>query len=374
MSAIVSSADRHAQTTATLISQAARHAVEADQTGNVNSAVVDALRLSGVITHFVDPRYGGGPGDFTSITGTISVLAHACPATAWLASVSAYNARFAGFLPEQGRHDIWGDADTALIASGLIPTGHAELTDTGSYRLSGTWRYVSGVESADWVLLVATTQPAVNPPGPYLYAVPRHQVTIRPTWNSLGMRATASHTVVVNDLEVPAHRATSHRRILAGTPSPDCPDGIAHATPLLALGGLTFLAPAYGAADELAAVLTRRTVQQAGSTSKPIPESVSLALGRATAAIDATHHLIGAITSDLDTGSGRTRAAINAQRAAYAATLLRDAMTALMPVIGTGNLAEYTDVQRLWRDVTIALSHAALDMTKATTAFIGSLK
>jgi alkylation response protein AidB-like acyl-CoA dehydrogenase len=367
-------ADRHASTTATLISQAAQHAVEADQTGNVNSAVIDALRLSDLITHFVDPRYGGGPGDFTSITRTISALAHACPATAWLASVSAYNARFAGFLPEQGRHDIWGDDNAVLIASGIVPTGHAELTATGSYRLSGTWRYVSGVESADWVLLAAAAQPAGDPPGPYLFAVPRHQVTIRSTWNSLGMRATASHTVVVDDLEVPAHRATSHRRILAGTPSPNGPDGIAHATPLLALGGLTFLAPAYGAADELTTVLTRRAVQQAGIRNKPVPESVSLALGRATAAIDAAHHLIGAITSDLDTGSGRTRAAINAQRAAYAAALLRDAMTAMMPVIGTGNLAEYTDIQRLWRDVTVAVSHAALDMTKATTAFIGSFK
>lgn len=374
MSAIILSASRHAPSMATLISQAAQHAVEADQTGNMNSAVIDALRLSDVIKHFVEPLYGGGPGDFTSITRTISDLAHACPATAWLASVSAYNARFAGFLPEQGRHDIWGDANSVFIASGLVPSGQAELTDTGSYRVSGTWRYVSGVESADWVLLVATTQPAAGPPGPYLYAVPRHQVTVQSSWNSLGMRATASHTVVANDLEVPAHRATSHRGVLAGTPSANCPDGIAHTTPLLALGGLTFLAPAYGAADELAALLTRRAVQQASSTGKPIPESVSLALGRATAAIDATHQLIGAITADLDTGSGRTRPAVNAQRAAYAATLLRDAMNTLMPIIGTGNLAEYTDIQRLWRDVTVAVSHAALDMTRATAAFIGSLK
>lgn len=374
MSAVISSKDLHAPAAATLLSQAARYAVEADQTGKVNAAVLDALRHSHVVSHFVDPRLGGGPGDFTSITRTISTLAHACPATAWLASVFAYNARFAGFLPEQGQHDIWGDGTAVFLASGLVPTGRAEPAGSGSYRLSGTWKYVSGVESADWVLLVATTQDPGSAPAPRLFAVPRHQVTIRPSWDSLGMRATASHTAVVDDLEVPAHRTASHRRILAGTPSPNGPERIPHSTPLLALGGLTFLAPAYGAADELASVLTRRAVQQASATGKPIPESAGLALGRATAAVDAVRHLTGAITTDLDAGHGRTYAAINAQRAAYAATLLRDAVTVLLPVIGTGSLAEYTDIQRLWRDVTVAISHAALDMTKATTAYIDSFK
>ncbi|TCJ89902.1 acyl-CoA dehydrogenase family protein [Nocardia alba] len=365
------STEDHTQTNTTLLDRAARHAAEADRSGYLHSTVVEALHSSAIPAHFIGPRYGGGPGDFTSITRTISDLAHACPATAWLAAVAAYNARFAGFLPQQGQDEIWGDANTALIASGLVPAGHAELTDTGDYRLSGTWKHVSGVESAQWVLLVAMTQQSTTVP--YLFAVPRRQITVRSTWNALGMRATASHTVNIDTLEVPAHRATAHLPILTGAASPSSPAGPAHSTPLMALGGLTFLAPAYGAADELARLLTRRTVGQARAADKPVPESVSLALGHAAAAIDATRQVMNAITSDLDAGSGRDRAAVNAQRAAYAATLLREAMATLLPIIGTADLAEHTDTQRLWRDVTVAVSHAALNFTKATTAYVGSI-
>ena len=96
----------------------------------------------------------------------------------------------------------------ALIANSGQP-GRL-VADGPGYRLSGRWKIVSGIESADWVALLSIVfdgdQPRMTAAGPdvRICRVPRDAVTVLDTWQVTGMRGTNSNTVVAEDVSVPA--------------------------------------------------------------------------------------------------------------------------------------------------------------------------
>jgi alkylation response protein AidB-like acyl-CoA dehydrogenase len=96
------------------------------------------------------------------------------------------------------------------------PSGEIRVVD-GGYRVSGRWANCSGCLHAQWILLGT---PPVTAGGqeiePGLVLVPVSQVKIDDTWFMSGMKGTGSHTVVADDVFVPAHRFLSTAKLVAG--------------------------------------------------------------------------------------------------------------------------------------------------------------
>ncbi|MEU6750704.1 hydrolase, partial [Spirillospora sp. NPDC046719] len=89
--------------------------------------------------------------------------------------------------------------------------------------------------------------------------------------------------------------------------------------------------------------------------------------------IEAAELLIDQVVSALDAGEGRPRAFENANRASYAASLLVEAVNALMKSAGTAAQDRSDPLQRCWRDVTVGCSHAALRPERAAPGFVEAL-
>ncbi|MGA5096490.1 hydrolase [Streptomyces lavendulocolor] len=337
---------------------AAGHAAAADAERALHREVVEALREAGFARHFVASRFGGSEGTFAELTSAVMTAGEGCAATAWCASLSAYSARFAAHLPEEGHQALWGDSPDTVVATALMPVGRAQRTD-GGWRLTGQWAYVSGVDFADWALVCAVVPGAgEGPPRMRFFALPRGTYTVRETWDSVGMRATGSHTVVVDDVRVPDHLSFDRADMLRGrNAGSDLP---AHNVPFQAVGGLTFIAPVVGAAtgalSAAAATLTGRKRNQTGE----------LKVVRASGRIDAARHLVmenaGVLDGRLFTPEHMAR---NERNATFAAELLQEAVGLLVSAAGTGGLGEGQALQRFWRDVTSATSHVALQYDTA---------
>ncbi|MCE0445489.1 hypothetical protein LT493_11975 [Streptomyces tricolor] len=125
-----------------------------------------------------------------------------------------------------------------------MPTGTAGRTKNG-YRLSGRWHYVSGIDFTDWVLLCANVPE--EDARPRFFALPRG----RSAWCSPGTASAcgppAAHTVVVDDVFVPAHLSFARSEMESGTNSwSRLP---VHNIPFQAIGATTFAVPAVGAAE-----------------------------------------------------------------------------------------------------------------------------
>ncbi|MCW2569904.1 MAG: hypothetical protein JWN54_4001 [Mycobacterium sp.] len=344
---------------------AAELAHEADHNGRLAPRLVQEIATAGFPRHFVPTRWGGAEASFAELTDAVAQVGEGCASAAWCAAMFAYTARFAAHLPLEGQHDLWSASPDVLLVPGLVPAGHAVEAD-GGHRLEGRWNYVSGVEFANWALIAAPTQNS-----PRFFALPRKDFTFERTWNAVGMRATGSHTLLVAGAYVPIHRSV---------PFPDVTGGVNHVShayqhnvPLPAVGGLTCLAPSLGAARCARSACTALVAGKRKGGSARNATSVDMALADADAGIDIAGFLVERITAALDRGDGPQLASRNARDAAYAAKLLVSAVNELMGAGGTAAQDQAYELQRCWRNVTIASSHAALGTERSARAFAETL-
>ncbi|WP_043910445.1 acyl-CoA dehydrogenase family protein [Kitasatospora griseola] len=357
--------DDRAARAALAAESAGRYAREADRSGALDPETVKALTAAGYPRHFVPARWGGAEGTFTELTAAMTRVGRACASAAWCGSMFAYSARFSAHLPLAGQEEAWGDSPDVLWVSGLVPSGRAEAVD-GGFRLDGRWSYVSGALFADWALLAGPT-PGPGAPPPRFFAVPRADFAVEESWDTVGMRATGSHTVVLSDVWVPEHRTVPLAEVVGGVNRTS--DRPQHAVPLMSLGGLTCLAPVLGAAAGMVDAYTglvaaRRSAPGAGPT--PLNDQV---LARAAAEVDAATLLAERAALLLDQGRARPFAARNARDTAHAARVLVDTAHELVRTAGTAAQDAAHPLQRHWRDITVAATHAALRFDRIATAY-----
>ncbi|MEV7088427.1 acyl-CoA dehydrogenase family protein [Streptomyces sp. NPDC093085] len=344
---------------------AAVHAARADADRRLPAEPVRALVDAGFARHFVPRRWGGTEGGFAELLEAVAVVGEGCAATAWLASLGAQVGRMASFLPAEGCAEVWAEGPDALLVGGLVPAGTATARD-GGWVLDGTWPFVSGVEFSAWALLCGRVR---GPEGGgaggdgrdggelRFFAVRRDAYRIRETWDSLGMRATGSHTLLVEDAFVPAARSFPYADLLRGAGPEDGPGAPCYRVPHKAVNGLAFAAPALGA--------TRALVRGWSDWGAPQPEVV-----RAGAEADAAQLLLERTAAEADRGAGGALSTARATRdCAVAAELLGVAAGRVFRAYGTRGQSSAHPAQRVWRDVTTATTHAALRFPAAVTAY-----
>ena len=140
--------------------------------------------------------------------------------TAWVYGVVGVHNWQLALFDERAQQDV-GDDPATLIASTYMPVGRVTPVD-GGFRLSGHWKFSSGSELCEWVFLGALVPPAVagQPPEYRTFLLPKADYRIQQDWDVLGLRATGSHDIVVDDVFVPAYR--THKAIdgMMGTAEP----------------------------------------------------------------------------------------------------------------------------------------------------------
>ncbi|GAA3725918.1 acyl-CoA dehydrogenase family protein [Streptomyces tremellae] len=358
---------------------AAPLAARADRDRCLAPDTVRAITDAGFPRHFVPRRFGGAAGGFVDFAGASAELACACAAAGWCASLYASHARLAAYLPAAGQEEIWASGPDARISAGFVPGGTARAKGT-DYVLSGAWKYISGIDHADWALLCAR-DPDAGADTLRFFAVPRQAWSVDDTWFTMGLRGTGSRTAVLEDVLVPAHRTLAQSVLLAGT-APDTARAACHSAPLRLVNGLTMLAPALGASTAALGAWVEHTASRTemimGRAVRAAQKaSAQATLARAAAALDTAllltmrvaTHADGAAPAAAPSGVGLggpggtdmdSLIARSHRDFAVAAEALTDAVERLQRESGTQGQAQGSVVERAWRDVHAATSHAAL--------------
>ena len=334
---------------------AGAHAADAETARRLPSEVADAVVTAGFARHLVPARWGGHAGSFAELGRAVATVGAGCSSAAWCASLFAHSARFGAYLPEEGQADLWERGADTIVVAGLVPGGEVTVAP-GGWRITGQWRYTSAVELSDWALVCGPA--TADPRDIRFFAVPRQAYSIVDTWFNVGMRATASNTLVLDEVFVPAHRSFARDAALAGRPVGS--EAPCHTVPMRAVNGLPFATPILGAAEgALAAAVALLAARPASSVAQ-------LTLARAAGEIDAARLLLERIAELLDRGAvSPTGAARNARDNCLAVELLAGAVDRLFRGVGTAGQAQEHPLQRFWRDVTAAASHVALRMETA---------
>lgn len=353
---------------------AAKHANDMEVSRRLHSEAVGAVVAAGFARHFVPTAHAGQGGDFTSFLAAVTVVGRSCASTAWFASLTAGLGRMAGYLPGPGRAELWASGPDTVIVGALMPLGTAEPAD-GGWTLRGRWPYVSGIDHSDWALVCAmATHPATGPAGApeaRFFLIPRAAYGIVDTWFNVGMRATGSNTLVLDEAFVPLTHTFSREELTAGRAGADA-GPVSDPTPLRAINGMSFAAPILGAAQGALQSWTRTLTEKRQQN----VEHLHLVLARSSGEIDAAGLLLARSASVADRGDVTPEETRQAWRdSTVAADLLVTAVNRLMTSAGTSVQVDTHPLQRYWRDVNAAATHVVLRPESAASAFsLGILK
>jgi alkylation response protein AidB-like acyl-CoA dehydrogenase len=124
--------------------------------------------------------------------------------------LSAQSCSFAGFLPKHEAETIWGDG--GIVAGTARPIGRAVAIE-GGYDVSGRWPFASGSSHATWFSGECKIydgdelrRDADGNERTKMVFVPASEVTVHDTWDTLGLRGTASNDFSIEHAFVPETR------------------------------------------------------------------------------------------------------------------------------------------------------------------------
>lgn len=174
---------------------------EFDNQAYVSQDVIDKLKQIGVYRALVPKRFGGNEWSPKQFCELIEQLSKADGSVGWVASFGMSPA-YLGSLPEATLAQLYKDSPDIVFAGGIFPPQPAEITDDGVV-VSGRWKFSSGCMGADIVGVGISPQKDNEAQGlPRMAVMPANKAQIDMTWDTVGLKGTGSHDLVVKDVLV----------------------------------------------------------------------------------------------------------------------------------------------------------------------------
>lgn len=349
-------------------------AARCEEERRVSDETMQELAQAGIFKMLRPKRWGGYELDYGTIQLDIArELGRGCGSTAWVAIVVACHDWIVGMYPKEAQEEVWGQTPDVLVASAFF----AEMSETrieavdGGYSLRGRWRFSSGCDHCDWMILGGMVKRGDGPPENLWFIVPGSECRIDDTWFSPGLAGTGSKDILVENAFVPEYRAISPARLRDGGPSPGSAVNPSHIyrLPLSAAFPFNIGAPAIGIArgmlEAYAETAGGQVARSAGARMGDF-QSVQLRASEAAVEVDCADLLIQRDAADINATARRGDPFTLEQRfryrrdLAYATMLCRRAAERLTVTLGAQGLVKDSPVQRAFRDLYAVTSQIAL--------------
>ncbi|MDC0033412.1 acyl-CoA dehydrogenase family protein [Alphaproteobacteria bacterium] len=349
---------------------------ETERAGKVMSQAIESFHAAGLYKVLQPRHFGGYEHGLDTFMRVAIEIASGCGSTGWVFSTGLQHQWQIGMYAREAQEEVWKFNPTALAASSYAPTGIA-VAEEGGYRASGKWSFCSGVDICQWMILGVRIAPAkgADPTEVGFILVPKDDYHVKNNWDVLGLIATGSNDVVLEDVFVPAHRMLTHEQAQSGKPpGAKINDGNLFKIPFFAAISnclcAAILGMAQGALENyLADVRGRQTRGAAVGVSKSIADfmSIQLRVGEAAASIDAAQQLVLRDCCEIMDTIAAGRELTEAQRArnkgdlGFAVKLCVRAADLLFESVGGVGLYGQNRVQRSWRDIHSAAKHISMN-------------
>jgi alkylation response protein AidB-like acyl-CoA dehydrogenase len=327
----------------------AERAASKDIAGEFVSENYAVLKQRKLFSAAVPAELGGGGASHAQVCEMLRELAHYCPSTALALSMHQHLVAAAVWRHLHGQPAApllqrVAEAQLVLVSTGagdwLESTGKAERTD-GGYRVTAEKHFGSGCPAGD---IAVTSAPYDDPeagPSVLHFPVPLDAagVSIREDWDTLGMRATGSHTLVFKDVFIPEAAVTVKR-----------PRGVWHPvfSVIVTVAPPIYSAPYVGAA-EAAAEIARTHARE-----HPDPPHLPYLVGEMENSLTLARM---ALREMIDNAAGynfapqveRASAALVAKT--LATNAVENVVAKAVEIVGGRAYFRRNPLERLWRDV-----------------------
>jgi len=189
------------ETARALVPQLRERRLETDELRRVPDASVSELRKLGILG-LATPRENNGSDLGPDVIFEVAMeLARGCGSTAWCGGNWAIHGLLGSMFAPETQREIFDVAEFPIISTGFSPLRGSTQPVDGGALISGHWDFASGVDHADWVVVMA-----IGAQGPLAHLVPRAELEIVDTWHTSGLRGTGSKDVAATGLFVPERR------------------------------------------------------------------------------------------------------------------------------------------------------------------------
>ena len=263
-------------------------------------------------------------------------------------------------LPVEVGRELAGTPADYRGAGSARPGGKAWKVP-GGYRVKGRWNFASGIMNARWLYATCVMADTEKPTLRAVW-VPREQVTIVDTWQTMGMRGTGSQDFTIDDVFVPEHRSA-----LSDTP-PREKTPLYHPRTRYVFLWTPSAANALGVARGAIDALTEIATTEASTLNPNLlrdRSAVQTKLGEAEAIVNAARayvfDAVGSLWATLTAGEEPTDRQVAQGRLALVHAMHESARAVDKVFHAAGTNAIYTrlPLERAFRDVHVAIQHGA---------------
>lgn len=177
-----------------------------DVTGELSPEVLDYIYKHRLFKLFLPHEYGGTMTPLPDALNIFSDAAYIDGDFGWLITIGSGGGYFAANLSRKTGQEVFSPENAVIAGSGQT-TGKAVKTD-GGYFVTGNWRYCSGALHATTFTANCVIVDKTGKDDGKIRAVAMtpDQVKIVKDWNVLGLKGTASHTIIAENAFVPEEK------------------------------------------------------------------------------------------------------------------------------------------------------------------------
>ena len=337
-----------------------------EKEGRLPADLVEEMRSAGLF-HMLLPRdLGGLETDPVSAARVVEEVSAADGSAGWCVMIAGQNASFAGMLPREHALAVWGSGGIVCGTANPVGRAVAVAEPERGYRVTGRWGFASGSSHADWFVgeCMVYDGDELRRDGngngvSRVLLVPRAEATVYQTWNTTGLRGTASNDFSIDGAFVPEGRGF---QMLVSEPQHDW--ALYRALPLVFINhGAQALGVARGAIES-AKEIVRRKRGWGGVPLNDVPR-VQAAIAQATALVESASEYFYASSQRLwdeavagrDEAGTRARVRLATSNAAQASVQAVDIVHA---AVGTAAVFAENAIERQFRDIHTAVKHVMI--------------
>jgi indole-3-acetate monooxygenase len=181
---------------------------KSEELGTLAPEAVAALRDAGMFRLKLCTEMGGAEVDPITEMLVIETLGYHDLTSGWCAMIGATSvASLGSFLPQAGIERVFANGHIPTASLSFYPAGRAVREGAG-YRVTGRWRFNSGIGHAEWVvggtLVEGSEAENGGRPAVIYTAFPKSEVTLYDNWRGVvGLRGTGSGDFSVENHYLP---------------------------------------------------------------------------------------------------------------------------------------------------------------------------
>lgn len=328
-----------------------------EQKGEISPKVLEAIYKRGLFKLLVPRELGGHMLPLPEALRVFEGASRIDGSFGWLVTIGSGGGYFAASMEPEVCRELFSPRGAVIAGSGY-PAGEARRVN-GGFRVSGRWKYISGCDYASIFTVNCVIRDEGGDGRIRSFILMPEQVKILRDWRAFGLKATGSHSIVVEEAFVPERMTFD-----IAEPYPVYEDPLFR-YPFLPFALTSFAAVALGVAARF--LEEARNLLEARREVWPSPrveaglQAVSRAAERLQGVASAFYRTVDdtwAIHKNRPLTEEET-ASVNRRSKETAQEALRLA-DAVFPHLGMAGIMEGEPANRAWRDLHTVCRHVLL--------------